>query len=228
MLGCSLHDGDRIEIDPGLFAVARARNEVHSACIRVCGVSGCVNPDHLVGASHPWELSNRADPEARDIADRHYNRQKVGAKQFVPPGRAIVLLRRGGWFADSGSAFWITSWPFAEHVKHRWAGAMVCTAFRNEGAGDLSSDLVLGAVAASAAIFGVPELGMVTFIDRSQVRSKKHYGMCYRHAGFEDVGFTEGGLVALHLSAARFPEPAPPLAPRPGIGSKYANLCRPR
>ena len=38
-----------------------------------------------------WSLSNRADPFARDIADRHYNRQKIGSPQFVPPGRCVVL-----------------------------------------------------------------------------------------------------------------------------------------
>jgi hypothetical protein len=39
-----------------------------------------------------WKLSNRADPVAVAIADRHYNRQKVGTPQFVPPGRCLVLL----------------------------------------------------------------------------------------------------------------------------------------
>lgn len=38
-----------------------------------------------------WQLSDRADPEARRIADRHYNRQKPGTPQFVPPGRCLVL-----------------------------------------------------------------------------------------------------------------------------------------
>lgn len=33
-----------------------------------------------------WLRSDRAAPAARAIADRHYNRQKIGAPQFVPPG----------------------------------------------------------------------------------------------------------------------------------------------
>ncbi len=37
-----------------------------------------------------WHISHRADPFARDIADRHYNRQKIGSPQFVPPGRCLV------------------------------------------------------------------------------------------------------------------------------------------
>jgi hypothetical protein len=38
-----------------------------------------------------WQLSWRADPVARQLADRHYNRQAVGAAQFVPPGRCLVV-----------------------------------------------------------------------------------------------------------------------------------------
>lgn len=38
-----------------------------------------------------WEKSNRFDRRAREIADRHYNRQKPGTPQFVPPGRCCVL-----------------------------------------------------------------------------------------------------------------------------------------
>ena len=34
----------------------------------------------------PWSVSHRADPAALRIADRHYNRQKPGTPQFVPPG----------------------------------------------------------------------------------------------------------------------------------------------
>ena len=64
----------------------------------------------------PWRLSWRADPATRAIADRHYNRQKVGAAQFVPPGRCLVLK------TFDGSAAWITSWPFAEFVRHEWGG----------------------------------------------------------------------------------------------------------
>ena len=91
-----------------------------------------------------WHLSNRADPAARVIADRHYNRQEIGAPQFVPPGRCLVLMAQ----QPEGSARWVTSYPFAQFVKHAWAGAWMCSAFRNEGAG-LSSDLNRQAVAAT-------------------------------------------------------------------------------
>jgi hypothetical protein len=71
-------------------------------------------------------FSWRTDPLARVLADRHYNRQSVGAQDFAPPGRCLVLR------TPAADAFWITSWPFAEYVQHAWAGAWVCSAFRNE------------------------------------------------------------------------------------------------
>lgn len=150
-----------------------------------------------------WSLSHRADPAARMIADRHYNRQKIGTPQFVPPGRCLVLL------ADP--ALWVTSWPFAEYVKHAWAGAWVNSAFRNEGAG-LSSELIREAVAATRWYWpDVPELGMVTFVDRSKVRPKRDFGRCYRRAGFDVAGETKGGLLALQLLPDSMPDPDPPL-----------------
>jgi hypothetical protein len=151
-----------------------------------------------------WRLSNRADPEARVIADRHYNRQHVGAPQFVPPGRCLVLKCEG--------AFWVTSWPFAEWVKHEWAGAWVCSAFRREVECEhLASDLVRDAVAATRAQFGEPPpLGMITFVDAGKVRRKRDPGRCFRRAGFVEVGRTkDAGLVALQLLPGAMPEAAP-------------------
>jgi hypothetical protein len=149
-----------------------------------------------------WSLSHRADPYSRALADRHYNRQKIGSPQFVPPGRCLVLYARTG----TGQAFWITSWPFAEYVKHEWAGAWVCSAFRNEAAA-LSSELITEALAASKAYFGAPPpLGMVTFVDSDKVRRKRDFGRCYRKAGFKPCGFTKGGLHALQI----LPEAMPP------------------
>lgn len=159
-----------------------------------------------------WTLSHRADPNAAALADRHYNRQKPGSPQFVPPGRCMVLYAR----TATGEAFWITSWPFAEYVKHAWAGAWICSAFRNEGAA-LSSELIRQAVAATRHVYGnAPELGMVTFVDPSKVRRKRDMGRCYRRAGFMPCGWTKGGLLALQLLPADMPAPEKPLQMLPG------------
>lgn len=146
-----------------------------------------------------WQVSDRADPAARVLADRHYNRQSVGASHFVPPGRCLVLR------TAEADAFWITSYPFAEWVRHEWAGAWVCSAFRNESE-HLSSELITEAVAATRSVWSVPLLGMITFVDASKVRRKRDPGRCFRKAGFEHVGYTKSGLVALQLLEERMPE----------------------
>lgn len=147
-----------------------------------------------------WQLAHRADPEARDVADRHYNRQKPGTPQFVPPGRCMVLKRPG--------CFWVTSFPFARYVKHEWAGAWVCSAFRRER-GPLASELIKEAVALTVqysfdtpswAVEDLPALGMVTFIDERKVRDKKNFGRCYLMAGFVIEGRTKkDNLLALRM-----------------------------
>lgn len=151
-----------------------------------------------------WLMSHRADPSALPIADRHYNRQKPGSPQFVPPGRCIVLL------TSKSDALWVSSWPFAEYVKHAWAGAWVCSCFRNESS-VLSSLLIREAMAVTRYIWGdPPEKGMVTFIDTTKVKKKRDWGRCYRKAGFVPAGHTKGGLVALLIKAESFPEPEKP------------------
>lgn len=145
-----------------------------------------------------WWLSDRADKDALPIADMHYNRQKPGTPQFVPPGRCLVLL------ADR--ALWVTSWPFAQFVKHQWAGAWVNSCFRRES-GPRASELIRQAVAATRWYFGdPPALGMVSFVDASKVEHKREPGRCYKKAGFRRVGKTKSGLITWQLLPENMPE----------------------
>lgn len=167
-----------------------------------------------------WRLSHRFDTEARLVADRHYNRQKPGTPQFVPPGRCLVLKRPG--------AVWVTSWPFAEFTKHEWAGAWVCSAFRRES-GPRASDLIRSAVAATRWRFGEPPRcghgwPMVTFVDREKVkptmrRSVPVWGWCYLQAEFEVIGETKGGLLALGMRVENMPEPQAPTGAQMLLGA---------
>jgi len=156
----------------------------------------------------PWCLSHRADPAAKRLADRHYNRQKPDSPQFVPPGRCCVFL------TDDARAFWVTSAPLAEYTKHEWAGAWVCSAFRREG-GLPASVLIRAALAASRAHLGdPPALGLVTFIDErcvqpTVVRGKPVWGWTYLKAGFRVIGRTKGGLLALGIDASDMPAALP-------------------
>lgn len=167
-----------------------------------------------------WRYSNRADPRSRALADRHYNRQKIGAPQFVPPGRCAVFYAQ----TLTGEAFWVTSWPFAEYVKHAWPGAWICSAFRNEGAGQ-ASEMIRQAVAATRFALGEPPtIGMVTFIDRAKVNpirvhGRNVWGWTYRKAMFRECGETKGGLLALQLLPTDMP------APRRALTELEAGAC---
>lgn len=161
--------------------------------------------DEIPGS--PWRRSDRFDPAALGLADRHYNRQKPGSPQFVPPGRCFVLLT-----ADR-TALWVTSWPFAEYVRHAWPGAWVNSLFRNEG-DHLSSDLIRLAVAHTRAEWPVaPDLGMISFIDAKKTRRKRDPGRCYRKAGWSHVGFTKAGLYAFQQLPDRPIAPGSELMP---------------
>lgn len=155
-----------------------------------------------------WNLSHRADQSALPIADRHYNRQKPGTPQFVPPGRCLVLL--------AASALWVTSWPFAEYTKHAWPGAWVNSCFRKECDGK-ASDYIRQAISATVWKWpDVPSLGMVTFIDPAEVaprkiRNRSTWGHAYFEAGFKHVGYTKAGLWAFQMLPHEMPGAVPPI-----------------
>lgn len=154
-----------------------------------------------------WTLSYRADKRAVPLADRHYNRQKIGAPQFVPPGRCLVLL------APDADALWVTSFPLAQYVQHAWAGAWMNSLFRNESPAR-ASEMILEAVAITQSQWPAPAQGMVTFVDPKHVaptrrRGQDIYGYCYLMAGFTHVGYTKKGLWAWQLLPERMPAPVP-------------------
>jgi hypothetical protein len=176
-----------------------------------------------VSIRQPWRWSNRADKRALPLADRHYNRQKIGSPQFVPPGRCAVFL------TDHADALWVTSWPFADFVQHDWPGAMVNSLFRREPDPlapnpDLprASDLIISATAATRAHWpDLPPLGIVSFVDANKTRRKRDPGRSYRKAGWTHVGFTKAGLWVFQLKPADFPAPLPA---RPGYSGGQLDL----
>lgn len=158
--------------------------------------------------SSVWVRSWRADPDVRPLADRHYTRQSVGHPQFVPPGRCLVLK------TVDNAAYWVSSWPNAEYVKHAWAGAWTCTAFRNEAPERYrSSDLIREAVRLtwdywSPAPTGDPfwRHGFISFVDASKVRPKRDPGRCFARAGWARLTErTAAGLVVMQLLPIDFP-----------------------
>lgn len=124
---------------------------------------------------------------------------------------------------EKADALWVTSYPFAEYVRHEWAGAWVCSCFRNENQynrknreGHLSSHLINEAVAATRWYsehvwrLPVPPQGFITFVDTSKVKSAQP-GACYRAAGWQEVGYTKSNhLLALQLLPDAMPDPLIP------------------
>lgn len=135
----------------------------------------------------------------------HYNQQKPGTSQYAPPGRGCEFL------ATDGRALWVTRHP--KYAQHAWVGAWINTLFRNENPHNLSSELILEAVAATRFVLGdPPELGMVTFVDSTKVRHKRDPGRCYIRAGFKHVGFTQvNHLHVFQLLPHQMPVPVSPI-----------------
>jgi len=151
-----------------------------------------------------WMESHRFDAGSLPLADAHYNRRKVGSPQFVPPGRCIVLR------SCCDRALWVTSWPFAQYVRHAWPGAWVNSLFRSEGAG-IASSLIREAVSVTRSIWQPPDLGIISFVSPKHVkptvvRGKTIYGFCFMKAGFRHVGFTKSGLWVWQMLPHEMPE----------------------
>ncbi|MGD9766813.1 MAG: hypothetical protein AB7U62_04145 [Pseudolabrys sp.] len=155
-----------------------------------------------------WRRSHRFDPAARVLADRHYSRQKPGSPQFMPAGSCRVLI------ADNRKAVFGLSFPKAEYVKHAWAGAWVCSIFRNEDAGPLASQMIRDALAIMQTEYALPTLGCITFVDPKHVpgvlvHGERVKGFCFMKAGFRAVGETKGGKIAWQLLPGAMPKPKP-------------------
>lgn len=148
------------------------------------------------------------------MADRHYNRQKIGAPQFVPSGRCVVLQ-------IPHDALWVTSWPM--FTRHAWPGAWINSLFRNERPDvHLSSSLITEAIAATRFYWTPPPEGLITFIDEGKTRKKRDPGRCYLRAGFHRSGTQPccadkpertivHGLLALHMAPEDMPAAKIPL-----------------
>lgn len=154
-----------------------------------------------------WYLTYPRDPRGRELADRHYSRQKPGTPEYAPPGRKLVLVNADRYQAIS--ALWITSWPLAEYVHRDYQDAWLCCLFRNES-NTLSSQLISEAIACTRWKYpDVPQSGMITMIDASKVASRNP-GYCYKVVGFRKVGETSKGLHILQLLPEDMPAAASP------------------
>lgn len=135
-----------------------------------------------------WARVTKFEPRAAALADRHYNRRKVGSPQFMPPGETMVLLS-----ADELAVFgWWRPHPRSGLRAMNGRDGWTCTIFRNEGHA-LSSAMILEAeyhLADKASGCG-PD-GLMTYVDLRKVRSRNP-GYCFRCAGYRRIGVSADG-----------------------------------
>lgn len=126
------------------------------------------------------------DPEMAALADRHYSRRTVGARQFCYSGRKLVLRNAAGTV--------LFVWMFPDPTM-RMDGqtGYNCAIFRNES-DRLSSEIILEAEVHAFNKWGPNRL--YTYIDQNKVKSVNP-GYCYKVAGWKQVGMSKGGKVLL-------------------------------
>lgn len=69
-----------------------------------------------------WMVTHKGDRSCRQLADRHYSRQHVGAPMFTRPGRNLVLR------TEAADAVWVTWSGIRDDGLKAWE----CTIFRKQ------------------------------------------------------------------------------------------------
>ena len=135
----------------------------------------------------PWIITNKGDQDCRELADRHYSRQKVGSKQWTRPGRNLVLR------TVDAKAVWVT-WS---GIRDDGLEAFECTIFRNESE-HLSSELIKWAIFATVCEWGgeIPRDGFITYVNQQKVNSEIP-GYCFKRAGWKRTGQSKRRKLAL-------------------------------
>lgn len=130
-----------------------------------------------------WERITKFDPRGAALADRHYNRRKVGSPQWMPPGETLNLL------TPDGRALWGWWRPHPSSGLQAMNGldGWTCTIFRNET--DVKSSLLILAAEQELVRLGRgcgPD-GMLTYVWDDRVASPNP-GYCFKAAGWEPIG----------------------------------------
>lgn len=122
------------------------------------------------------------DGECAELADRHYSRRTVGARQFCYSGRKLVLRNA------EGSVVWVWMYPDAALRMDGQTG-YGNVLFRNES-GRRSSEIIIEAERLAVVKWG--QNRGYTYIDPTMVASKNP-GYCFKMAGWEFVRRTPTG-----------------------------------
>lgn len=141
-------------------------------------------------ATGAWLEVRRCDPRAVELANRHYSRQTIGARDFMPPGQTFVLLTR------DGGAVWGVCLNLDPVGSLRWR----VTIFRRES-GPQASCLIREATELTFARWrergGLPTVPLTTEVDPRKTRRKRDPGRCFLRAGWRVLDADRNGLVVL-------------------------------
>src|SRR6266581_3336526 len=136
----------------------------------------------LLPLSEGLVATGRCDGECAELADRHYSRRTVGARQFIYSGKQLILRDCEGLV--------LFAWVYSDPVL-RMDGqtGLNCAIFRNESRRPGSS-IVLEAEAAAFAKWGPQRC--YTYVDPQHVASPNP-GYCFKVAGRKFVKRTTDG-----------------------------------
>ena len=122
------------------------------------------------------------DNECALLADRHYSRRTIGARQFAYSGRKLVLRNA------EGSVLWV--WMFPDPTMRMDGQVGYNNAiFRNESS-RRSSEIILEAETLAVEKWGPNRA--YTYIDPSKIQSVNP-GYCFKKAGWVYVRLSAGG-----------------------------------
>jgi hypothetical protein len=122
------------------------------------------------------------DQECRQLADRHYSRRTVGARQFCYSGRKLVLRDA------QGLVLFVWMWP-DEVMRMDGQAGYNCAMFRNESP-RRSSDIILEAEAMAIDKWGPNRL--YAYVDAAKIKSANP-GYCFKMAGWHFLKLSAGG-----------------------------------
>jgi hypothetical protein len=131
-------------------------------------------------------ITNHFDDTCRQLADRHYSRRTIGARQFCYSGRKLVLRN------CAGSILFVWMYPQADMRMDGQTGYN-CAMFRNES-DRLSSEIILEAEQWAFKQWGPNRL--YTYVDKSKIKSTNP-GYCYIVAGWQKAGTSKTGKILL-------------------------------
>lgn len=131
-------------------------------------------------------VTTHFDAECSMLADRHYSRRTIGARQFMYSGRKIVIRDTEGLVLFG----WL--WPDADKRMDGQTGYN-CSIFRNEGP-RRSSDVILECERIAFERWGPNRL--YTYVKPSAIKSVNP-GYCFKMAGWKFIRTSKDGK--LHL-----------------------------